>query len=147
MSSLRDPDIMLRCGPYAIERRVLPPDDDLAPGADVVGTFLGRALIGRYAGEPDPVVTAEPRQLAYVGLTIGVAEGLQAQLFALIPAEREPREPEPEVLEFTLSFLGNLVRIPPELKGLPREQEFIDHFNEVVSGRASSVIDRLLPHL
>lgn len=130
-----------------LTQRVMKQHSDLVPGADVVGTFLGRALIGRYAGEPDPIVTAEPRQLAYVGLTIDATAGLTAQLFALVPAEREPWEPEPEVPELTMSFLGNLVRIPPELKGLPREQEFIDHFSEVVSGRASSVIDRLLPHL
>lgn len=130
-----------------LDQRVLEQDSYLAPGETVIGTFVNERLIGRYAGDADDRVSAEPRAIVYVGFGITPEAGLTAHLFAQIPHEREPWEPEPEVPEFELVFLGVLVRVPQELKGLDPEAEYIDHFREVMAGNATSVIDRMLPHL
>lgn len=130
-----------------LEQRLLQQDAELVRGGPVTGTFVGGKLIGRCAALPDDRVTAEPRHLVYVGFDLTPETGLTAHLFAQIPIERQVWEDEPEVPEFELVPLGVLVRVPQELKGLDREAEFIDHFREVVRGNATTVIERMLPHL
>ncbi len=141
---------------FLLERRRLPDDEELAPDAAIVGTYIGDNLVARCAGPPDWSPEADmglfeaPRQVQYSGVE-GEDGTIRAELGALIPAADMPREPweaEPEEDIPPLLFpLGVIVRIPADRTGEDLVTECAKHLLAVLTGGGEPVVDRLLKHL
>lgn len=159
---MRDPDIMLRYGPFAIERRVLPADDDLAPGQTIVGAFIDGKLIGRCVEdeldlEEEAELFSEPRTILYLGFEQSDGS-LKAYLFAECPEEPEAwRDPGPAGDEDVECVpLGVVVRLPQDrardrgegaIPGAPIAFDGPRHLLAILRGEAVPVIERVLHHL
>ncbi|MDQ6736324.1 MAG: hypothetical protein M3Z30_01325 [Gemmatimonadota bacterium] len=151
-----DAVILLTDQHLPLSRHRLEDDPDLAPGAAIVGTYLGDALITRAIAEADwepdddMGLLDAPRQLHYTATEI---EGgtIRAELGALIPAPdvpREPWEPEPDEESLPLIFpLGIVVRIAADRTGAALDLECFVHFQAILSGSAEPVADRILRRL
>ena len=139
-----------------LSRERLEDDPELAPGAAIVGTYLGEALITRAVAEPDWEPDSDlgllsaPRQLHYQAAEIDGAT-IRAELGAVIPAAeipREPWQPEPEEDSPPLIFpLGIVVRIAADRTGAALEVECFIHFQAILSGSGEPVADRILRRL
>ncbi len=148
--------ILVTDQPLALSRRRLEDDPDLAPGAAIVGTYLGESMITRSVAEPDWAPEADmglldrPRQIHYHATEI---EGgtIRAELGAVIDAAdipREPWQPEPEEDAPALIFpLGVVVRIAADRTGAALELECFVHFQAILTGAAEPVADRILRRL
>ena len=151
-----NPVILVTDQPLPITRRRLEDDEDLAPGAAIVGTYLGDALITRavaeadWAPESDLGLLDKPRQIHYQASEIDGGT-IRAELGAIIDAADIPREPwqaEPEADAPPLIFpLGIVVRIGADRTGAALELECFVHFQAILSGSAEPVADRILRRL
>lgn len=139
--------------PLQLSRKRLDDDPELAPGAAIVGTYLGDSLITRAVAEPDWAPESDlgllepPRQLHYQAAEIDGAT-IRAELGAVIPAAdipREPWQPEPEDDAPPLIFpLGIVVRLAADRTGAALEIECFIHFQAILSGSGEPVADRIL---
>lgn len=139
-----------------LNRRRMEDDPELAPGAAIVGTYVGDSLITRSVAEADWDEESDlgllslPRQVHYQATEI---EGgtIRAELGAIIPAAdipREPWEPEPEEDAPPLIFpLGIVVRIAADRTGAELQVECFVHFQAILSGSGEPVADRILRSL
>jgi hypothetical protein len=139
-----------------LTRRRLEDDPELAPGAAIVGTYLGDALITRAVADPEWEPESDmglldlPRQIHYQANEI---EGgtIRAELSAIIPASETPREPwqpEPEDDAPPQIFpLGIVVRLAADRTGAELELECFVHFQAILSGGGEPVADRILRSL
>ena len=136
--------------PVLIERRRLEDDDELAPGAAIVGAFLEGRLIARSIAESDWAVEDDrglfnvPRVIEYVPAE-SKDGSIRAELYAVIPAAEVPREPweaEPEMDAGLL--LGVVVRLANERSQDNFANECLDHFLAIINQGAEPVVDRLL---
>lgn len=151
-----DSVVLLTDQQISLSRRRLEDDPELAPGAAIVGTYLGEALITRAIAEPDWEPAADmglldsPRQLHYTATEIDGGT-IRAELGAIIPAAdvpREPWQPEPDDDSPPLIFpLGIVVRIAADRTGAALEVECFVHFQAILSGSAEPVADRILRRL
>lgn len=151
-----DAVVLVTDQPLQLSRRRLEDDPELAPGAAIVGTYLGEALITRAVAEADWDTESDlglldsPRQLHYQATEIDGAT-IRAELGAIIPASdipREPWQPEPEENSPPLIFpLGIVVRIAADRTGAELELECFIHFQAILSGQAEPVADRILRNL
>ena len=152
-----DPEVVfLTDQPLALTRVRLPDDEELAPGAAIVGTYLDGHLLTRSVAAPDwepesdMALLDEPRALHYSASEL---EGgtIRAELGALIPATalpREPWQPEPEDDAPPAIFpLGVVVRLPADRTGAALELECFVHFQAILNGGAEPVADRILRQL
>lgn len=139
-----------------LTRRKLDDDPELAPGAAIVGSYLGESLITRAVAEPDWDDDSDlrlldsPRRLHYQAMEIDGGT-IRAELGAVIPAAdipREPWQPEPEDDSPPLIFpLGIVVRIAADRTGAELELECFIHFQAILSGSSEPVADRILRSL
>ena len=151
-----NPVVLVTDQPLPLIRRRLEDDPELAPGAAIVGTYLGDALLTRAVAEPDWEpdsdlgLLSEPRQLHYQATEIDGGT-IRAELSAVIPAADIPREPwqaEPEDDAPPLIFpLGIVVRIAADRTGAELEVECFIHFQAILSGSGEPVADRILKSL
>ena len=151
-----DAVVLVTDQPLQLSRRRLEDDPELAPGAAIVGTYLGEALITRAVAEADWDAESDlgllesPRQLHYLATEIDGAT-IRAELGAIIPASdipREPWQPEPEENSPPLIFpLGIVVRIAADRTGAELELECFIHFQAILSWQAEPVADRILRNL
>jgi len=142
--------------PLQLRRRRLDDDPELAPGAAIVGTYIGESLITRAVAEPDwdedsdLGMLSESRQLHYQAAEIDGGT-IRAELSAIIPAAdipREPWQPEPEDDSPPLIFpLGIVVRIAADRTGAELEVECFVHFQAILAGSGEPVADRILRNL
>jgi hypothetical protein len=151
-----NPVILVTDQPLPLTRRRLDDDPELAPGAAIVGTYLGEYLLTRAVAEADWSPDSDlglldaPRQLHYQATEI---EGgtIRAELGAVIPAAdlpREPWEPEPDDEAPPLVFpLGIVVRIAADRTGAKMDLECFIHFQAILSGSGEPVADRILRRL
>lgn len=151
-----DAVVLVTDQPLQLTRKRMDDDPELAPGAAIVGTYLGESLLTRavadeaWVPESDLGLLDPPRQLHYQATEI---EGgtIRAELSAIIPASDLPREPweaEPESDTPPLIFpLGIVVRIAPDRTGAALEVECFIHFQAILSGSAEPVADRILRNL
>ena len=142
--------------PLALTRIRLPDDEELAPNAAIVGTYLDGRLLTRsvadpeWAPESDMSLLDEPRAVHYSAAEL---EGgtIRAELAALIPASdlpREPWQPEPDEDAPPAIFpLGVVVRLPADRTGAELEVECFVHFQAILNGGAEPVADRMLKQL
>jgi|GEM_PF-1129947 hypothetical protein len=131
-------------------------DPELAPGAAIVGTYLGDALLTRAVAEADWEPEADlglldtPRRLRYEAAEIDGGT-IRAELGAVIPAAdlpREPWQPEPAADSPPLIFpLGIVVRLQTDRTGAALDVECFIHFQAILSGSAEPVADRILRSL
>jgi hypothetical protein len=148
--------VLITDQPLELNRRRLDDDPELAPGAAIVGTYVGDSLITRsvaeadWDDESDLGLLTPPRQLHYQATEI---EGgtIRAELGAIIPAADIPREPweaEPEDDAPPLIFpLGIVVRLAADRTGAEMEVECFVHFQAILSGSGEPVADRILRSL
>jgi hypothetical protein len=151
-----NPVILVTDQPLQITRRRLDDDPELAPGAAIVGSYLGESLITRAVAEPDWDAESDlglleaPRQLHYQALEIDGGT-IRAELGAVVPADsipREPWQPEPEEDAPPLIFpLGIVVRLSADRTGAELELECFIHFQAILSGSGEPVADRILRSL
>jgi hypothetical protein len=151
-----NPVVLVTDQPLPLTRRRLDDDPELAPGAAIVGTYLGESLLTRAVAEPDwspdsdMGLLDEPRQLRYQATEV---EGgtIRSELSAVIPAAdipREPWQPEPEDDAPPLIFpLGIVVRIAEDRTGAELELECFVHFQAILAGSGEPVADRILRRL
>lgn len=142
--------------PLQLTRKRLDDDPELAPGAAIVGTYLGEALLTRAVADPDwdsesdMGLLSQPRQLHYQATEIDGGT-IRAELSAVIPAAdipREPWQPEPEDDAPPLIFpLGIVVRIAADRTGAELQVECFVHFQAILSGGGEPVADRILKNL
>lgn len=131
-------------------------DPELAPGAAIVGTYLGESLITRAVAEADwdeesdLGLLSSPRQLHYQATEIAGGT-IRAELGAVIPAAAIPREPweqEPDEDSPPLIFpLGIVVRIAADRTGAELQVECFVHFQAILAGSGEPVADRILRSL
>lgn len=148
--------ILVTDEPLALNRVRLDDDPELAPGAAIVGTYLGGALITRAVAEADWEPEADlalldtPRRIHYEAAEID-GRTIRAELGAVIPAAdlpREPWQPEPAEDASPLIFpLGIVVRLQADRTGAALEVECFIHFQAILSGSAEPVADRILRSL
>lgn len=151
-----NPVVLVTDQPLLLTRKRLEDDPELAPGAAIIGTYLGDALLTRAVAEPDwepdsdMGLLSEPRQLHYQATEIDGGT-IRAELSAVIPAADIPREPwqaEPEDDVPPLIFpLGIVVRIAADRTGAELEVECFIHFQAILSGSGEPVADRILKSL
>jgi hypothetical protein len=151
-----NPVILVTEQPLQLARKRLDDDPELAPGAAIVGSYLGDSLLTRAVAEPDWEPGSDlglldvPRQLHYQATEIDGAT-IRAELGAVIPAAdipREPWQPEPDADDPPLIFpLGIVVRIPADRTGAELELECFVHFQAILSGATEPVADRILRRL
>lgn len=151
-----DPVVLVTDQPLPLSRRRLEDDPELAPGAAIVGTYLGDSLITRAVAEPDWNSDSDlamldvPRQLHYQATEIDGGT-IRAELSAVIPASdipREPWQPEPEPDAAPLVFpLGIVVRLAADRTGAALGLECFIHFQAILSGAGEPVADRILRSL
>jgi hypothetical protein len=151
-----DAVVLVTDQPLQLTRKRMDDDPELAPGAAIVGTYLGNSLLTRavadqeWEPESDLSLLDPPRQLHYQATEI---EGgtIRAELSAIIPASdlpREPWEPEPDSDASPFVFpLGVVVRIAQDRTGAALEVECFIHFQAILSGTAEPVADRILRSL
>jgi len=145
--------ILVTDEPLQLTRKRLEDDPELAPGAAIVGTYLGESLITRAVAEPDWDNESDlgllepPRQLHYQATEIDGAT-IRAELGAVIPAAdipREPWQPEPEADAPPLIFpIGIVVRLAADRTGAALDIECFIHFQAILSGSGEPVADRIL---
>ncbi len=151
-----NPVVLVTDQPLQLTRRRLDDDPELAPGAAIVGTYLGESLITRAVAEPDWDPDSDlgllelPRRVHYQATEIDGGT-IRAELAAVIPAADMPREPwqgEPEPDSPPLIFpLGIVVRISADRTGAELELECFIHFQAILSGSGEPVADRILRSL
>lgn len=151
-----DPVVLVTNEPLQLVRKRLDDDPELAPGAAIVGTYLGESLITRAVAEPDWDSDSDlglldaPRQIHYQAIEVEGAT-IRAELSAVIPAAdipREPWQPEPEPDDPPLIFpLGIVVRLAADRTGAALEIECFIHFQAILSGSGEPVADRILRSL
>lgn len=148
--------ILVTDEPLGLNRVRLDDDPELAPGAAIVGTYLGEALITRAVAEADWEPGADlglldtPRRIHYEAAEIDGGT-IRAELGAVIPAAdlpREPWQPDPDEDASPLIFpLGIVVRLQADRTGAALEVECFIHFQAILSGGAEPVADRILRSL
>ncbi|MEO7042231.1 MAG: hypothetical protein ABI035_08225 [Gemmatimonadaceae bacterium] len=148
--------ILVTDEPLALNRVRLDDDPELAPGAAIVGTYLGEALITRAVAEADWEPESDlglletPRRLHYEAAEIDGGT-IRAELSAVIPPAdlpREPWQPEPDEDAPPLIFpLGIVVRLQADRTGAALDVECFIHFQAILSGGAEPVADRILRSL
>jgi hypothetical protein len=148
-----DAVVLVTDQPLQLSRRRLEDDEELAPGAAIVGTYLGESLITRAVAEADWDTDSDlgllssPRRLHYQATEIDGGT-IRAELGAIIPAIDLPREPwqaEPEEDTPPLVFpLGIVVRISADRTGAELAVECFIHFQAILSGSSEPVADRIL---
>lgn len=151
-----NPVILVTEKPLQLTRRRLDDDPELAPGAAIVGTYLGESLITRAVAEPDWQPESDlglldsSRQLHYQATEIDGGT-IRAELGAVIPAADIPHEPwqlAPDDDTPPLIFpLGIVVRISADRTGAQLELECFIHFQAILSGSGEPVADRILRSL
>lgn len=147
------PVILATDEPLTLTRVRLDDDPELAPGAAIVGTYLGEALLTRAVAEADWEPGTDlglldaPRRLRYEAAELDGGT-IRAELGAVIPAAdlpREPWQPEPDADAPPLIFpLGIVVRLQADRTGAALEVECFIHFQAILSGAAEPVADRIL---
>ncbi len=151
-----DAVVLVTDQPLQLSRRRLEDDHELAPGAAIVGTYLGESLITRAVAEADWDTESDlgllspPRQLHYQAMEIDGGT-IRAELSAIIPAADIPREPwqaEPDDDAPPLIFpLGIVVRIAADRTGAQLELECFIHFQAILAGSGEPVAERILRHM
>jgi hypothetical protein len=146
--------------PIPVRRKIEESDEELAPGMSIVGTYLGDKLIARCAvdiesdesqwDEEDQKLLTGGVAFRYVGQV--TPDGIEAHLFAIIPAERllEPWQELPEPTEDdspeVLMYLGKVVRVKDDLVGDGSDPllECVSHVHAILAGPVVPVVERLL---
>lgn len=148
------PNALFRTSRMKVGRRVLPPDDELAPGRALVGAYLDDVLIARslcdedFDPEEDAEFFQEPVEIVYLGF-VDPDGTIKAFLNAERPVPPEAwRGGDHGEEEWDGVFLGIVDRLPGDVVcGSHIFVEAGHHFASILAGKAVPRIDRILAHL